>query len=150
MADLEAQRTHPQKETAKAGWGSWAGMGARPAQPSKRALAEAEKAKLEAEKAKKARSDASLPTVIINQKRHKASARLKIAQIPYPFTSKEQYERSMRQPLGPEWNTPSSVRELTRPQVIFQPGAVIDPLKLPKSARKAKAPPPKAKLSRGF
>ncbi|KAG5187206.1 small-subunit processome, partial [Tribonema minus] len=81
MADLEAQRAHPQKETAKAGWGSWAGMGARPAQPSKRALAEAEKAKLEAEKAKKARSDASLPTVIINQKRHKASANLKIAQV---------------------------------------------------------------------
>jgi U3 small nucleolar RNA-associated protein 14 len=37
--------------------------------------------------------------------------------IPYPFTSREQYERSLRTTIGPEWNTPSVFSELSRPEV---------------------------------
>jgi hypothetical protein len=65
----------------KAGWGSWAGLGAAPQKPNKRVLAAAAKAEQEAIKAKRARLDAQLPTVIINEKRQKRSASLKIAQV---------------------------------------------------------------------
>ena len=37
--------------------------------------------------------------------------------MPYPFTSREAYERSMRAPIGPEYNTDEAFRNLTRPAV---------------------------------
>jgi U3 small nucleolar RNA-associated protein 14 len=66
---------------ARAGWGSWAGLGVREQRPSKRALEAKAKAKADAAAAKRARLDAQLPTVIITEKRQKRSAKLKIAQV---------------------------------------------------------------------
>ena len=57
--------------------------------------------------------------------------------MPYPFTSREQYERSIRQPIGEEWNSSLSVRDMTRPTVVVQPGAAVAPMKLGKLQRKA-------------
>jgi U3 small nucleolar RNA-associated protein 14 len=42
---------------------------------------------------------------------------LKVSEVPYPFTSREQYERAMRRPVGKEWNTALAVRDQTRPAV---------------------------------
>ncbi len=78
--------------------------------------------------AKKKRKDALLPTVMLNNKRQKRSALLRVAQVPYPFTSREQYERSMRRPIGPEWNTCQSVRALTKKPELTRAGAIIAPL----------------------
>ncbi len=78
--------------------------------------------------AKEKRKDASLPTVLINGKRQKRSAMLRVAQVPYPFTSREQYERSMRWPIGPEWNTCQSVRALTKKSELTRGGAIIAPI----------------------
>jgi Utp14 protein len=60
-------------------------------------------------------------------------------QVPYPFTSKEQYERAMRQPVGKEWNTTQSVRELTRKDVLFKAGTIIDPIHLSKQYKQQAA-----------
>lgn len=60
-----------------------------------------------------------------------------VAKVPYPFTSPEQYERSLRQPIGAEWNTSQSVRDMTRPAVVVRAGTVVAPMKLGKLQRKA-------------
>ncbi len=37
--------------------------------------------------------------------------------LPHTFTSVDQYERAMRNPLGPDWNTQGAFRNLTKPEV---------------------------------
>ena len=81
----------------------------------------------------KPRLDQHLPTVVINERRLKKAAALKVAHVPYPFTSREQYERSLRRPVGKEWNTASAVREQTRPAVKVRPGTLVQPIKLRKT-----------------
>lgn len=66
--------------------------------------------------------------------------------LPYPFTSKAQFERMMEMPLGTEWNTRVGFQRGTLPRVVkkvrgfvysfvivtdwflAQPGMIIDPL----------------------
>jgi U3 small nucleolar RNA-associated protein 14 len=83
----------------------------------------------------KPRLDRALPTVLINERRVKKTAVLKVAQVPYPFTSREQYERSLRRPIGKEWNTTTAVREETRPAVKVRAGFLVEPIKLRKTHR---------------
>ena len=54
------------------------------------------------------RSDSHLEHVIINQKAEARERALRVEGVPFPFTSREQYERAMRKPLGREWNSKSS------------------------------------------
>lgn len=61
--------------------------------------------------------------------------RYKVAEVPYPFTSREQYERSLRLPVGKEWNTSLTVRDTTRAPVIVKPGTIVQPIKLRKKHR---------------
>ena len=49
---------------------------------------------------KKGRSDTKIPNVMISDRRVKTAAKYKISDIPHPFTSREEYERSMQMPLG--------------------------------------------------
>lgn len=58
-----------------------------------------------------------------------------VSEVPYPFTSREQYERSLRQPIGGEWNTSQSVRAMTRPAVVVRAGVAVNPMKLGKLQR---------------
>lgn len=58
-----------------------------------------------------------------------------VDRVPFPFTSREQYERAMRNPLGAEWNTGAAFANLTRPDVTFKMGQLIDPIKLSKAAK---------------
>ena len=57
------------------------------------------------------------------------AAKYTVASVPFPFDSKEVYERSIRQPLGREYNPDSSFKNLTRPPVIKASGVVIKPAK---------------------
>ncbi|CAN0431299.1 unnamed protein product, partial [Ectocarpus sp. 12 AP-2014] len=84
---------------------------------------------------KKARKDDRLPKVVLNEKRQKRSAKYMVSEVPYPFTSREQYERSLRQPIGGEWNTSQSVRAMTRPAVVVRAGVAVAPMKLGKIHR---------------
>ena len=151
-ANKEAQLGLESKAKAPAvesdGWGSWAGMGAPP--PVSRKPAVASKAKHDDNKrphsdakeqpsssgggapasSSSRRTDRSLPLVMINQKRVKAAARLKVEHVPYPFTSREQYERSLAVPIGKEWNGMRAARGFARPKVVTDAGRTINPIKL--------------------
>lgn len=63
------------------------------------------------------RKDAALPHVIINEKRDKKAAAKTIKQLPHLFDTREQFERTIRNPVGKEWNTPSVVEKNVRPAV---------------------------------
>lgn len=54
----------------------------------------------ETEEKKKGRRDTKRPNVMISDRRIKGAAKFKISAIPHPFTSREEYERSMQMPLG--------------------------------------------------
>ena len=58
--------------------------------------------------------------------------------LPHGFESKQVYEGSMRAPLGSDVNTDKSFRDLTRPKVLKNAGAVIRPMTLPKKRKVSK------------
>ena len=41
-----------------------------------------------------------------------------VKDLPYPYTSKAQYERSLQTPIGTEWNTRLGFQRGTLPRVI--------------------------------
>ena len=81
--------------------------------------------------------------MIISEKRNKKAATFTTAGVPYPFTSREQFERSLRAPLGREWNTTASHKALTAPGVVVAKGVAIGAIathhKAPAGGRSSKA-----------
>ncbi|KIJ35494.1 hypothetical protein M422DRAFT_262278, partial [Sphaerobolus stellatus SS14] len=75
-----------------------------------------------------ARADHGKPHVIISEKKDKKAAKYLVKDLPYPYTSKAQFERSMEVPIGTEWNTRVGFQRATLPRVVKKMGAVIDPL----------------------
>merc|ERR1712146_231332 len=99
-------------------------------------MGEEEKKNLEEKKRReKERLDHNLPNVVISHKRQKGLAPYKLAQVPYPFTSIEQYERSLRRPIGEEWNTSLTTKEMIAPKIKTRAGYAIKPIKLSKKQR---------------
>lgn len=49
---------------------------------------------------KAGRKDSALANVILSEKRIKTTAKYKLSDIPHPFTSREEYERSLQMPVG--------------------------------------------------
>ena len=56
--------------------------------------------------------------MIISEKRDKKAAKYLVKDLPYPYTSKAQFERSMDRPLGTEWNTRVGFQKGTLPKVV--------------------------------
>lgn len=109
------------------GWGSWIGAGI-----GKKALRR-NKGKvltkvpgIAAEK----RQDAKLDRVIINEKRVKKNGKYLASSLPHPFETRQQYERSLRLPVGPEWTTKETFQGMTKPRILMKPG-VIAPMSKP-------------------
>ncbi|PRW50835.1 U3 small nucleolar RNA-associated 14-like protein A [Chlorella sorokiniana] len=111
------------------GWGTWAGQQREPqwVTDAKRKAAQRKQA------AATARKDAKLQYVVISEKWDKKSSKYKTPSVPFPFDSKDTYERAMRQPLGREYNTDVSFRNLTRPAVLKDAGVVIEPIRFSKA-----------------
>eukprot|EP01134_Creolimax_fragrantissima_P000394 CFRG0394T1 len=126
------------KEVDLPGWGSWGGEGV---QISQRELQrKQEKKELEKKKKKaaaKKRKDSNLPHVIISEKRDKKQAKVLVKSVPHMFSTREQYERAIRLPVGKEWNTPSVFNKNIRPAISTKAGAVIMPLKMTKEVKLA-------------
>jgi U3 small nucleolar RNA-associated protein 14 len=124
--------------TKSSGWGSWAGAGAPPPSKIKRKLP----AKLQppvVKPAKRLRLDDKKPAVIISQRRvRKIADKYMISHIPYPFTTREEYERSMVGGIGPEWNVTSSFKDMTRPEILTRSGKIIKPIS--KKVKQKRAP----------
>ena len=126
------------------GWGSWAGEGvSKKAQKNKkRFLTKVEGVKPEQ------RKDAKLSRVIINEKRVKKvftsllpwlkhiltypsqNAKYMASTLPHEFETKAQYERSLRMPLGKEWNTQGVHQSGIKPRTIVKQG-IIKPMQKP-------------------
>ncbi|KAH9864464.1 hypothetical protein J1614_010398 [Plenodomus biglobosus] len=110
------------------GWGAWTGDSLTPAQ-KKRNLGATTITKKDGIEASK-RKDRKLEKVIINEKRVKPNVAYMATQLPFPFETKEQYERSLRLPKGKEWTTKRTHQQATKPRVIVKQG-VIGPLRKP-------------------
>ena len=119
------------KEPVLMGWGSWTGAGAKVPRKKK-----------QIKKAKKntsttgGRQDKHLKYVIISEKRNKRAAKYLVPTLPHQYENKQQYERSLRNPIGPEWNTSDAHAKMTRPKVIAKSGNVIAPIKMSKQYKR--------------
>ena len=137
-----AERDDPTRQAAKevkvvSGWGSWAGAGAPPPKKPRKLPKKLQAPLKKVENAPK-RKDDGMGTVIINEKRLKKTAKFQLSEIPYPYKSREEYERAIAGNLGQEWNTLQGAKEVTRPSVLVRAGKIIQPI-----TKKAKAKGPK-------
>ncbi|NXW55660.1 UT14A protein, partial [Eurystomus gularis] len=103
------------------GWGEWGGTGLKPsAKKIKRFLLKPPPAP--------PRKDQHLPHVIISEKRNIHAAAHQVSELPFPFERHQQFEQSIRMPLGPTWNTQRAFQKLTAPRVITRAGHIIQPI----------------------
>ncbi|NXI77447.1 UT14B protein, partial [Rhipidura dahli] len=103
------------------GWGEWGGTGLKPsARKVKRFLIKPPPAP--------PRKDKHLPHVIISEKRNIHAAAHQVSELPFPFERPQQFEQSIRTPVGPTWNTQRSFQKLTAPRVITRIGHIIQPI----------------------
>ena len=143
MKAAVVQAALPQMDSVLApalpGWGSWTGEGVRPAAPSARQQQqqrEAQRRLLQLQqRAVSARSDRSLPHVLISEKSERRASKYLLQRLPFPFTSVDAYEQSLLQPLGKEWNSQQAHLKVITPSVVVRKGAVIEPIDYQHSAR---------------
>ncbi|XWS09588.1 hypothetical protein CRYUN_Cryun39dG0002700 [Craigia yunnanensis] len=125
---LNGENPEPDKPVLLPGWGQWTHIQQKKGLPSWM-LKEHEDAKRKREETLKKRKDAHLKHVIISEKLDKKAEKLQTKTLPYPFTSKELFEQSMRMPIGSESNPETAIRALNRPEVVKKPGVIIKPIK---------------------
>ncbi|MCJ1367678.1 hypothetical protein MMC16_006812 [Acarospora aff. strigata] len=125
------------------GWGNWTGVGI-----SKKEIKRNRGRFLTKEEGTKQqnRKDRTLDRVIINEKRVKKvswfqsaifktlltnqNVKYYASQLPHPFETRQQYERSLRLPVGPEWTTKETFQTVTKPRILMKQG-VITPMERP-------------------
>jgi len=129
-------------QDVKAGWGDWAGPGENNMISQKILNVRDRKMKMvedEADLKKKGRKDTKMANVLLSDRRIKTAAKFKIAEIPHPFTTREEYEQSLKMPIGEEWNASHVVRSNTKPEIFMRAGRVVEPIKLGKQRSKPDA-----------
>ncbi|AET41440.1 Utp14p Ecym_8152 [Eremothecium cymbalariae DBVPG len=113
-----------QEDITLPGWGDWAGAGAK---TKKRKFVKTIKGVVGKDK----RRDKNLKNVIINEKVNKKNLKYQSSAVPFPFESREQYERSLRMPLGQEWTPRTLHQKMIKPRILTKPSQVIHPLEAP-------------------
>ena len=111
------------------GWGKWEADRKTP----KWILKARAKAEEERKAALSSRKDRKLKLVMISERYDKKSSKYTTDSVPFPFKKKEDYERSIRTPLGSDFNSEKSHRDLTRPDILTTTGVRIDPIAYTKS-----------------
>ncbi|KDR81341.1 hypothetical protein GALMADRAFT_239160 [Galerina marginata CBS 339.88] len=109
-------------DTTIPGWGSWGGNGTRKAPPK------AQQIKKISGINPATRADYNKKNIIISEKYDKKARKYLVKDLPYPYTSKAQFEHAMEHPLGVEWNTQVAFQRGTLPRVVKKPGIIINPL----------------------
>ena len=126
---LIAEEHKVETPTATPGWGTWGGHGKKNrARLSQQQLQENLQARRRARESKRSRSDARLSHVIITEVKDKKASMAALKSVPFPFTSREQYEQAQRQPLGREFHTAASFQDGIRPSVIVHANKMIKPI----------------------
>ncbi|KAL3717619.1 hypothetical protein ACJRO7_009112 [Eucalyptus globulus] len=128
MEILNKENPEPEKPILLPGWGQWTHIQQKKGLPSWM-LREHEHAKKKREDALKKRKDAHLKNVIISEKVDKKAEKLHTKSLPFPFTSKDVFEQSIRMPIGPEFNPATTIGALNRPEVVKKSGTIIKPIK---------------------
>ena len=110
------------------GWGTWTGegIGKKASKPRPRHRNITKISGIAPEN----RKDAKLKDVIISEKRVKKNGKYLAGQLPHPFETRAQYERSLRLPVGPEWTTKETFQDMTKPRVLMKQG-IIAPMARP-------------------
>lgn len=119
----EAKKNDPQEiELSMPGWGSWSGAGIDPSKqkPKRRVI-------LKFPAPEKRRPDNQGNVVIIENRDEKLKKHL-VSTLPFPFTSVEDYEQSIRAPIGRDFVPATAHRLLTKPAVITKSGTIIEPM----------------------
>lgn len=115
--------------TSLPGWGAWTGDGISKRE-QKRNVRNTRTVTSVKGVSQDKRKDKNLERVIINEKRIKKSGKYLASELPHPFESRQQYERSLRLPLGPEWTTKNTFQDATKPRVLLKQG-IIKPMARP-------------------
>ncbi|XP_072361476.1 U3 small nucleolar RNA-associated protein 14 homolog A isoform X1 [Scyliorhinus torazame] len=103
------------------GWGEWGGQGLQPsAKKRRRFRIKAAPPPL--------RKDQHLPNVIISEKRDIGIAEHQVNQLPFPFSHRNQFEKSICAPIGNTWNTERATQKLTMPKIVTKMGTIIAPI----------------------
>lgn len=139
MKERDDPTQKKKEDVVVSGWGSWAGAGAPP--PRKHKM----QSKLDPPTSKKLipqpkRKDDGMSTVIINEKRLKKTAKFQLSEIPYPYRSREEYERAISGSIGREWNTIHGTKEMSRPAILIRAGKVIQPIEKKAKKKVSRAP----------
>jgi U3 small nucleolar RNA-associated protein 14 len=132
-ADLALSDDEKEVSSYLPGWGAWAGEGL--SKKDKKVNARAKhnplfKSKIAGVRAAD-RKDAKLKNVIISEKNERRGRKYLAPVLPHEFESKEQYERSRRLPMGPEWTTKEVHQKSTKPRVVVKAGVVVTALERP-------------------
>ncbi|KAI5850443.1 Utp14 protein-domain-containing protein [Morchella snyderi] len=112
------------------GWGSWAGEGL-PQTQAQGALDARFVKVVKGVVAPERRKDRRLARVVVNEKRVKKNVKYHASALPHVFETKQQYERSLRIPIGPEWATKTTFQDATMPRVVVKRGVVVEPISAP-------------------
>eukprot|EP00796_Vickermania_ingenoplastis_P013395 gene13395-9218_t len=130
------------------GWGEWGGEDERLNKRHQAKLHHTEMQKnIERSFLKRSRADAVLDHVIINHDGVElVPDRMKLHMVPRPFSNPQEFARSMRQPVGPEWTSALSFVEGVQPRVEVRQGHAVVPLDLSLRTKKAKTKRRKVEL----
>ncbi|VDK28025.1 unnamed protein product [Gongylonema pulchrum] len=90
------------------GWGSWTGPG----------ISNKKKDKFVIKAKKKQRKDAGKMGLIISEKPDASIEKIQLRSVPFPYTTVEDYEAVVRQPLGKEWNPQRIHKKLIQPHIV--------------------------------
>lgn len=128
------------------GWGEWGGTDERLNKRHSEKLAHtALQQKIQKTFLLKSRADAVLDHVILNHDGVELIPdRMKLHMIPRPFSNSQEFVRSIRQPVGPEWTSSLNFVEGVQPRVEVKQGQAIVPLDL--SLRRDKAQTKRRKM----
>lgn len=121
-AEIAADAPHEEDLTLP-GWGAWGGKGVKKNKSNTRKVVK-KHGGIEADQ----RKDAKLKHVVISERTDKKAQKYLTKDLPYPYTSKAQYEQKLAQPTGVEWSTRGTYKEATKPKVLIKPGQVIKPV----------------------
>jgi len=125
VEDEERQKEEASKPVEMVGWGSWTGEGVQPRKPKGKGKGKGkadDKATPEPEKKKIQRVQ------FLVDSNKKAEGKYFVEAVPFPFQNPQQYDREMRMPSGPEWNTRETFKQKVKPKVHLKAGAIVPPL----------------------
>ena len=135
-----AESSEDEKETSShlPGWGSWTGEGL--SKSVKKANAKQKHNPLFKHKTpggvkRSERQDKALPNVIVSEKKDGMKSgkggKYLAGTLPRGFGGKEEYERSLRRPVGEEWGTKEVVQRNVKPRVVTKRGVAIEAMEKP-------------------